>query len=56
MSDIDRPTLQRAPTLVARRCNCGDYAGFGLRRAIGRSGGAGRITRTRHPGDWKQRR
>lgn len=28
MSDIDRPVLQRAPVLVARRCHCGDWAGF----------------------------
>ncbi len=30
MSDLDRPTLQRAPTLVARKCSCGDWAGFGF--------------------------
>ncbi|CDM62014.1 hypothetical protein LPU83_pLPU83d_0643 (plasmid) [Rhizobium favelukesii] len=28
MNDIDRPTLQRAPTLVGRKCHCGDWAGF----------------------------
>lgn len=30
MSDIDRPTLKRAPALVARKCDCGDWAGFGF--------------------------
>jgi hypothetical protein len=30
MSDVDRPTLQRAPKLVAKRCECGDWAGFGF--------------------------
>jgi hypothetical protein len=30
MSDIDRPTLQRAPKLVARKCDCGEWAGFGF--------------------------
>jgi hypothetical protein len=30
MSDIDRPTLERAPALVARKCSCGDWAGFGF--------------------------
>ncbi|CDM63025.1 MULTISPECIES: hypothetical protein [Rhizobium] len=30
MNDIDRPTLQRAPTLVGRKCHCGDWAGFGF--------------------------
>jgi hypothetical protein len=30
MSDIDRKTLQRAPVLIARKCHCGDWAGFGF--------------------------
>jgi hypothetical protein len=30
MSDIDRPTLQRVPRLVAKKCQCGDWAGFGF--------------------------
>jgi len=30
MSDIDRQTLQRAPKLIARKCHCGDWAGFGF--------------------------
>ncbi|KAA0689425.1 hypothetical protein DTW90_31460 [Neorhizobium sp. P12A] len=30
MSDIDRPALQRAPELIAHRCHCGAYAGFGF--------------------------
>ncbi len=30
MSDIDRPALQRTPKLVARKCHCGDWAGFGF--------------------------
>jgi hypothetical protein len=30
MSDVDRPSLQRAPVLTARKCDCGDWAGFGF--------------------------
>lgn len=30
MSDIDRKVLQIAPQLVAHRCHCGEYAGFGF--------------------------
>ncbi len=30
MSDIDCQTLQRAPKLMARKCQCGDLAGFGF--------------------------
>ena len=30
MSDVDRQTLQRAPKLVAHKCDCGDWAGFGF--------------------------
>ncbi|WP_261330522.1 hypothetical protein [Rhizobium leguminosarum] len=28
MSGTDRRTLQRAPALIARKCHCGDWAGF----------------------------
>ncbi len=30
MSDIHRKVLQHAPKLVARKCHCGDWAGFGF--------------------------
>jgi hypothetical protein len=30
MSDIDRPTLDCAPQLIAHRCHCGSYGGFGF--------------------------
>jgi hypothetical protein len=30
MSDIEMPALQRAPKLVDRKCDCGDWAGFGF--------------------------
>jgi len=30
MSDTDRPSLKRAAVLIARKCHCGDWAGFGF--------------------------
>jgi len=33
MSDVDRQVLQRAPKLVAHKCHCGDWAGFGFSTA-----------------------
>jgi hypothetical protein len=30
MSDVDRPALQRAPALIAHKCHCGAWAGFGF--------------------------
>lgn len=47
MSHIDRPTLQRAPKLVARRCHCGDWAGFGFCEGKARTGDVGSIIRAR---------
>jgi hypothetical protein len=32
MSDTDRPALERAPQLIAHRCHCGSYGGFGFTR------------------------
>jgi hypothetical protein len=30
MSDVDRPTRELARKLVAKQCQCGDWAGFGF--------------------------
>lgn len=30
MSDIDRKARAEAPTVLAHRCHCGAYAGFGF--------------------------
>ncbi|MBB4526280.1 UNVERIFIED_ORG: hypothetical protein M2435_006396 [Rhizobium sophorae] len=30
MSDIDRNALSKPRNLVARKCHCGDWAGFGF--------------------------